>query len=110
MADRLEQLAQRFGIAEGYVSERGEWVTTPPETKAKVLAAMGVPLVGNGDGERTLVDRSELPRLDADSSVLSKSAFWPPFLVDHRAWGLAIQIYSLRSSRNWGIGDLEDLA
>ncbi len=27
-----------------------------------------------------------------------------------RGWGLAIQLYSVRSRRSWGIGDLEDLA
>jgi 4-alpha-glucanotransferase len=34
----------------------------------------------------------------------------PPVLSDRRAWGFMTQLYSVRSSRSWGIGDLADLA
>jgi 4-alpha-glucanotransferase len=38
------------------------------------------------------------------------SCFVPQWLQSGRCWGIACQLYGLRSDRNWGIGDFEDLA
>ena len=34
----------------------------------------------------------------------------PAGMGDQRAWGLATQLYSIRSAQSWGVGDLVDLA
>jgi 4-alpha-glucanotransferase len=34
---------------------------------------------------------------------------FPERLGDRRAWGLATQLYSVRSAQSWGVGDLTDL-
>ena len=42
--------------------------------------------------------------------VAPRSAFLPPSLHgEGRLWGFAVQLFSLRSARNWGIGDFTDL-
>ena len=42
--------------------------------------------------------------------VAPRTAYQPPFLEQQKAWGINVQLYSLRSQHNWGIGDFADLA
>lgn len=42
--------------------------------------------------------------------VAPRQCYVPPSLAEHqRLWGLALQLYSLSSDRNWGCGDFTDL-
>ena len=36
--------------------------------------------------------------------------FQPEQFTRHKQWGIALQLYALRSGRNWGIGDFTDLS
>jgi 4-alpha-glucanotransferase len=42
--------------------------------------------------------------------VTPRALTLPERLRERRGWGFAAQLYSVRSSRSWGIGDVEDLA
>ncbi|HMU54963.1 MAG TPA: 4-alpha-glucanotransferase [Nitrospira sp.] len=42
--------------------------------------------------------------------VAPQQCYLPPAIADHRRiWGVALQLYSLSSNRNWGCGDFTDL-
>ncbi len=44
-------------------------------------------------------------------AVAPPACYRPPSLhPGRRAWGIAVQLYGVRSARNWGIGDFTDLA
>ncbi|MEO6990508.1 MAG: malto-oligosyltrehalose synthase, partial [Candidatus Baltobacteraceae bacterium] len=49
---------------------------------------------------------------DAEATLIvapTRAFLPPPIERGARLWGLAVQLYGLRSRRNWGIGDFEDL-
>ncbi len=41
--------------------------------------------------------------------ITPDACYIPPELESGRTWGLSLNLYSLRSSRNWGVGDFADL-
>ncbi len=50
--------------------------------------------------------------VDAESTLVVTPPYvgMPGSLAEERVWGWMIQLYSVRSSRSWGLGDLHDLA
>src|SRR5947208_3483305 len=77
----LAELAHAYDIATEFWDWRGQQVTVATASVSAVLAALGV-------------DASDPPAA----------------LGARRAWGLAAQLYSVRSRDSWGVGDLADLA
>jgi (1->4)-alpha-D-glucan 1-alpha-D-glucosylmutase len=57
--------------------------------------------------------RLRLPALTAETTLIVAPArcyIAPALQQGARCWGFALQLYTLRSARNWGIGDFSDLA
>ena len=75
-------------------------------------SALEIPLP-QAIGYHTLTIRDQATRALLASSrliVTPSRCYSPPLLAGGaRIWGLALQLYALRSHRNWGIGDFTDL-
>jgi len=81
-------------VALSYVDVWGKTQEVDPETRAALLKALGPKKSG--------LKKNLLPR--------PQSCYQPEFLErGGRTWGFAVQLYGLRSARNWGIGDFGDL-
>jgi 4-alpha-glucanotransferase len=109
MSDALDRLAEAHGIELSYVSETGERRVAGVDTKRALLAAMGVEAETDQQIETALAALSHERRLE-DTRIPIARCFVPDWLRAGRCWGIACQLYGLRSERNHGIGDFEDLA
>lgn len=92
----IETLAALYGFEADYIAADGQHLRSPPEGLQALISALGE--VPSGDSDPAAEDARRL------------SCFVPAFLWENRVWGVTCQIYGLRSRRNWGIGDFDDLA
>ncbi|MCW4113394.1 4-alpha-glucanotransferase [Aurantimonas sp. MSK8Z-1] len=98
MNDALDRLAESHGIQLAYISELGERHIIDDTAKTALLRVLGV------DPEQ-----GPAGSFDEAADAPSQSCYLPKF-PEAGAWGIACQLYSLRSGRSLGIGDFEDLA
>ncbi len=91
------------------VHQQNHWVN-PEHVNNRLIgeATFAVP----GDlpmGYHRLVAQSGEQRAECPLIITPAWVGLPEALGDRRTWGLALQLYSVRSQRSWGVGDLVDL-
>jgi 4-alpha-glucanotransferase len=86
----IRRLARQKGIELVRPSPDGRAVRVSDENLRRMLVALG-------------------ENVDGVTSGTDSRCHAPADFVKQPAWGLSLQLYELRSSRNWGIGDFKDL-
>src|SRR5260221_3159625 len=101
----LTRRAEAAGIAPRYMDWSGQQVEVSAETLTAILDALdNVP----GASQEPAPGR---PRhAEAPAGPDGADADARPRVPGRRSWGFAVQLYSVRSRRSWGHGDLRDLA
>lgn len=105
----LDELASRYGIAVEHFGIDGTLHAVPDATKVAIISTFGIDSKSDGAVEAALEEaRSRpFPKMEA---AWGERCFLPDWLRENRGWGIALQLYELRSRRNWGIGDFADLS
>src|ERR1700728_3227470 len=91
----MRRRAAELGVSVSYWDWQGHEVTVPDETLRAIVTAL-----------ESVPSASGLPL--GDPAGVGRDAVAP--VPSERSWGFTVQLYSLRSRRSWGHGDLRDLA
>jgi 4-alpha-glucanotransferase len=92
--NKLAEAAQRWGMEPGYHDIFGHWHTPNSETLTRLITALS--------GGRDRPPHVDIVPLPAEP----QRAFQGD---GRRLWALGVQLYAVRSHRNWGHGDFGDL-
>ena len=103
MTDRIRHLATLYGVATDYTGLDGASHVVAEETLRAILSAMGV------EPDTAELDEVPFTRQSARGGTMPR-CYLPDWLMDGRGWGIALQLYAVKSEQNWGIGDFRDLA
>ena len=106
----LDRLAATVGVETEYLTLTGEVHRVSDRAKRGVLKAMGIAAGDDDEAADQPRRRSLRSRWAACRRREGIACFIPDWLKEGRCWGVACQLYGLRSPRNAGIGDFEDLA
>jgi 4-alpha-glucanotransferase len=108
----ITRRAAAAGIASSYENWRHERVEVPVETLEALLAALdrAGALASRADtpGQAGTPGRAGTAGRAGNAGPASLTGI--PDLPPDKTWGFTVQLYSLRSRRSWGHGDLRDLA
>jgi 4-alpha-glucanotransferase len=92
--NELTAKAERYGVEPGYHDVFGGWHALPETTLNRLVSAI----------ERT-------GNRQVSASRAEEAPHQRAFQGDgKRHWAIAVQLYAVRSRRNWGIGDFTDLS
>ena len=117
-ADQTDQAITWELCAESGQRRRGQWTpgaqdcVAEAEVDGTVLKQFEVvlPDFDNLGYHRLIVKTDNGTSAQVRLIVAPETCYQPPELVgDRKIWGISLQLFSLRSRRNWGIGDFTDL-
>jgi len=105
----LDEFARRRGLGEAYYDHRGELRHFTAAARRAILQAMGLPVEDEVALQTLLASELQRTRSGLGPNDSPGICYQPAVLAARKCWGLGIQLYTLRSARNWGMGDFRDL-